>query len=50
MMIELDLFKTIVALACLGSCLYSLHRGWAQAAGWLGLLSFFAVLGVASVH
>lgn len=45
-MIEIDLFKTILALACLGSTVYSLHKGWTNAAGWLGLLSFFAVLGV----
>ncbi len=49
-MISIDIFDTIIALACIGSCVYSLHRGWTQAAGWLGILSFFAVLGAVGPH
>ncbi len=49
MTFDVDLFKLIVALACLGSTLYSLHRGWNNAAGWFGIFTFFAVLGMNSV-
>jgi hypothetical protein len=49
-MIIIDLYKAIVALACIGACVYSLHKGWTYAAGWLGILSFFAVLGAAGPH
>jgi len=45
-MIEIDILKTIVALASLGACMYALHKGWDTAAGWFGILTFFAVLGL----
>lgn len=47
---DVAFYKALVALACVGSCVYSLHRGWKEAAGWLGLLSFFAVLGAVNGH
>lgn len=48
-MIEIDILKTIVALSCLGACIYALHRGWSTAAGWFGIFTFFAVLGLIDV-
>lgn len=45
---KMEMIKAAIALAFLGSTLYSLHRGWQNAAGWLGFLTFLAL--IAALH
>lgn len=40
----------LVVLVCVGASIYSLHRGWTQAAGWFVVLTFFAILGATGSH
>jgi len=44
------MMEYLVVLVCVGASIYSLHRGWTQAAGWFGVLTFFAILGATGPH
>lgn len=49
-MMEYFYFKAFLVVLFLGATLYALHRSWVQAAGWLGFLTFFALLAALGNH
>lgn len=42
--------RGFLAIIFLGATLYALHRTWVQAAGWFGVLTFFALLAAVGNH